>query len=86
MVFGVANLIAYCSRFMTLAPGDSLLAATVAVDVSEMLPPVALPCPTPLPVQNAKLGDVSMTMPVTMAVRTITVDSTGRVISCAPIR
>ena len=62
MVFGVANLISYCSRFMTLAPGDIITTGTPPGVGLGMKPPLFLKAGDTMRVGIAKLGEQHQTV------------------------
>ena len=62
MVFGVANLISYCSRFMTLAPGDIITTGTPPGVGLGMKPPLFLKAGDTMRVGIAKLGEQQQTV------------------------
>jgi len=63
MVFGVANLVSYCSRFMTLAPGDIITTGTPpGVGLGMKPEPVFLKAGDVMRLGIAKLGEQQQTV------------------------
>ncbi|RAK60666.1 2-hydroxyhepta-2,4-diene-1,7-dioate isomerase [Phenylobacterium hankyongense] len=63
MVFGVAALVSYCSRFMTLAPGDVITTGTPpGVGLGQKPVPIYLKAGDTMKVGIAKLGEQNQTV------------------------
>ena len=62
MVFGVASLVSYCSRFMTLPPGDVITTGTPPGVGLGMKPPLFLKAGDTMRVGIAKLGEQHQTV------------------------
>lgn len=62
MVFGVAELVSYCSRFMTLAPGDIITTGTPPGVGLGMTPPLFLKAGDTMRLGIAKLGEQAQTV------------------------
>jgi 2,4-diketo-3-deoxy-L-fuconate hydrolase len=63
MVFGVAALVSYCSRFMTLAPGDVITTGTPpGVGLGQKPVPIYLKAGDTMRVGIAKLGEQNQTV------------------------
>lgn len=62
MIFGVAELIAYCSRYFTLHPGDLILTGTPAGCGDFRTPPIALRPGDVVEVQVASVGTLCNTV------------------------
>jgi 2,4-diketo-3-deoxy-L-fuconate hydrolase len=62
MVFGVRELVSYCSRFMTLAPGDVITTGTPPGVGLGMKPPVFLKAGDTMRLGIAKLGEQAQTV------------------------
>ena len=56
MIFGVAELVSYCSHYFTLVPGDIMITGTPAGVISGMKPPVWLKDGDVVVVEVEKLG------------------------------
>jgi 2-keto-4-pentenoate hydratase/2-oxohepta-3-ene-1,7-dioic acid hydratase in catechol pathway len=62
MVFGVRELVSYCSRFMTLAPGDIITTGTPPGVGLGMKPPLFLKAGDTMRLGIAKLGEQTQTV------------------------
>jgi 2,4-diketo-3-deoxy-L-fuconate hydrolase len=62
MVFGVAELVSYCSRFMTLTPGDIITTGTPPGVGLGMTPPLFLKAGDTMRLGIAKLGEQAQTV------------------------